>query len=231
MEKNDYVKVLLYAYPKLDALREAVESGVEVKALLSFRARQDATAVFERIADEIVIAKKLSLLKRKLDGALARCTRRELFLLEYKYFRRKDVLREVFGGYEPNCSERNYFRLQNALLAKIAAMLLAVGMTEKWFLREFRRYAPFMRVFRAIREGRERAVVFKRRDREIAFRQKSSGSGGGTFLPRRTNMAMTASAAAATQMRAICTPESPVSGVLSTSPLKSPPVLPDADSR
>ena len=230
MDKNDYVKVLLYAYPKLDALREAVECGVEVKAVLSFRARQDATAVLERIAEEIVIAKKLSLLKRKLDEVLSHCSEREMFLLEYKYFRRKDVLREKFAGYEPNCSERNYFRLQNALLTKIAALLLSVGMTERRFFREFRRYAPFMRVFRAIREGRERAVVFKRRDREIAFRQKSSGSGG-AFLPRRTNIAMTTSAAAATQIRAICAPESPATGVLSTSPFKSSSTLPDADSK
>lgn len=230
MNKHDYVKVLLYAYPKLDALREAVECGVEVKAVLSFRARQNATELFERVAEEIVIAKKLSLLKRKLDEVFSRCSERDLFLLEYKYFRRKDVLREKYAGYEPNCSERNYFRLQNALLTKVAALLLAAGVTEKRFFREFRHYAPFMRVFRAIREGRERAVVFKRRDREIAFRQKSSGSGG-AFLPRRTNIAMTASAAAATQMMAICPPESPAAGVFSTSPFKSPSTLPDADSR
>ena len=56
MTKYDYVKVLLYAYPKLDALAEAEECGAENRALLSFREKRDALFLAERIAENIVIA-------------------------------------------------------------------------------------------------------------------------------------------------------------------------------
>lgn len=228
MDKKDYVKVLLYAYPQLDALRDAVECGVEVKAVLSFRDVHDAAAVCDRIAEEIVSAKKLALVKNLLDRILERCTTREKYLLEYKYFRRKRMLQEEFADVELNCAERSYYRLQNAVLEKIAMLLLAEGMSEEKFLKDFQNYAPFMRLYDVIREGRERAIVFKRVGRPIAFRQKSSGSGGGDFLPRRTKAAITTSAPAARQTIAICAPESPAVGTgfsKGVSPT-SPPVPP-----
>lgn len=224
MNKFDYVKVLLYAYPKLDALADAIESGTEVKALLSFRGRGDAIGIAEKIAEEIVTAKKLSLLKRELDDVLTVCNEREMFLLEYKYFRRKAYLKGKFAGFAPKYSERNYFRKQNALLSKIAARLLQFGWSEERFLSEFQANKPFMRVFRAVREGRERAVVFKRRKRGIDFLRKgtqnsdsSCGTGAG-LLPRRTKTAIAASASPAAQIIAICRPESPDCGA-STVPL------------
>lgn len=211
MNKYDYVKVLLYAYPKLDALAEAVECGVEVKALLSFRGRESALALAEKIAEEIVTAKKLSLLKEALKKALSACSERELFLLEYKYFRRKELLKGRYAGYSPECSQRHYFRLQNALLEKMAALCAGLGLTQDWFFEEFGDFAPFMRVYRALAEGRERTVVYKRKQKAICFRQNSD-SCGGDFLPRKRKAAIAASATAATQTIAICIPESPFSG-------------------
>ena len=212
MNRFDYVKVLLYAYPKLEELADAVSGGVEVKAFLSFRARGDALACAEKIAEEIVIAKKLSLLKGELDRALEDLSERELFLLEYKYFRRKTYLKGKFAGFELDCSERNYFRLQNLLLAKIGARLLSLGRTEKSFFADFTSYKPFMRVYRAVREGRERAVVYKRTKRGIVFRQNSENScccEETGLLPRRTKSAIAATATAAMQITAICKPERP----------------------
>lgn len=224
MNQVDYAKVLLYAYPKLDMLREAVESGARIKALLSFRSRGGALAVTERIVCEIVTAKKLALLKGELDEVLSVCSERELFLLEYKYFRRKELLRGKFSGFRLECSERSYFRMQNALLSKLATRLVAVGWTEKRFFAEFGDFKPFMRVFRAIREGRERAVVFKRRKRQLMLRQNSGNScgDGADFLPRKTITAIAATATAATQTIAICTPESPGCFALSPSPVIPP---------
>ncbi len=206
-----YVKVLLYAYPKLEALAEAVSDSAEVKALLSYR-RFSAEEAAEKIAEEIFLARRLRETREVLDGALSAFGEEELFLLEYKYFRRRNVLKERFAGMSFAGSERNYFRRQNALLRKVASALAVRGLTERAFFERFGTYAPFRRVLRAIREGRELSVVWKRRRREIAFQNSGSSCGVGDFLPRKTNTAIATSAAAIAQITAICTPESEPAG-------------------
>lgn len=207
MEGFIYVKVLLYAYPKLNMMAEAVSAGAEIKALLSFRGRADALTEAERIAEEIAMSCRLLRAKETLDEALGRCSEEELFLLEYKYFRRRRVLAERFAGRMLNCSERSYFRMQVALLRKMAALLTALGMTEREFFSRFGEFPPFLRVYRAIEEGRERSVVFKRRRREIAFRQNSVSCGSGERLARSTSSATATAAAPTTHRTTICTTE------------------------
>ena len=225
MDNLNYVKVLLYSYPKLDALADAVGCGAEVKALLSFRGRCDALSIAEKVAEEIVISKKLSLLKGELDRAISNLTDRELFLLEYKYFRRKEYLRGKFSGFVLGCSERSYFRMQNALLVKMASRLKMLGYTQQRFFSEFGNFSPFMRVYRAVAEGRERVVVFKRRKRELPFQNSGASCGAGAdFLPRKTKTAIAANANAATQMITICIPESPDEGTSSPPGSSSPEV-------
>ncbi len=208
MEQYLYVKVLLYAYPKLPMLEEATRSGAEVQAALSFRAYGDAAALAEKIMEEILYANKLHLLALALDEAVGECGETEQFLLEYKYFRRKAVLRDRFSGMEIASSERNYYRLQNALLSKMAGLLARRGYTEKRFFEEFGAFAPFMRVYRALKAGKERAVVRKRTKQEIAFRrQNSSAAEDLGRLPRRTKTAIATSANTAAQITAIWTGE------------------------
>lgn len=172
MSGYEEVKTMLYAYPKLEMLAEAAEAAAEVKALLSFRAREDALGSAERVAEEILSGKRLRLLKNALDGVLEGLGGEELFLLEYKYFRRKDRLQECTEAL--SCSERSYFRKQNALLAKVAAELVRRGWTKARFFALFGGYPPFMRVYRALRAGRERAVVFKRVRKGIAFQNSGN---------------------------------------------------------
>lgn len=229
MNRFDYVKVLLYAYPKLDALAEAAGGGAQVKAYLSFRSPRDALGLSERIAEEIVMSKKLFLLREELDKVISTCSERELYLLEYKYFRRREVLRGKFSRFSLDVSERTYFRMQNALLSSVFARLTAAGLTRERFLRDFSSYRPFMRVLAAVCGGKERAIVFKRRKKLLALCQNSGNSCGaaGERLPRKTKNAITINAAAAAQITAICVPESPCcgSGVVSPpspAPLSSP---------
>lgn len=214
MNRFDYVKVLLYAYPKLGELAEAVGSGAEVKACLSFRSKMDAAALIETIAEEIVTSKKLYLLKRDLDKIVASCGMRQRYLLEYKYFRRKRVLKEQFGGFTLSVCERSYFRMQAALLSEMLEKFEAAGWTRARFFGEFSSFQPFMRILGALYEGKERAIVFKRRKKELALCQNSGNScgAGEERLPRKTNRAITIRAAAATQMMTICVPESPSFG-------------------
>lgn len=208
MSDYEYEKVLLYAYPKLDELAEAVSASVEVKAVLSFRAVGDCLGIAEKIVKEIDVSRKLRAVREQMDGILARLSGEELFLLEYKYFRRKKRLRELKEK-TPRCSERSYFRRQAALLKKISSAFISRGMDERWFLNAFSQYPPFLRVYRALKEGRECSLVRKREKRGVSFSQNSASSRGGTAarLPRRTNADTATTDAQAAHRRKICIPD------------------------
>ena len=210
MSDYEYEKVFLYAYPKMDELADAVSASAETKALLSFRAVGDCLGVAEKIVREIDVSRKIRAVKRDMDELLAEMSEEELFWLEYKYFRRRKRLRALAEfARAGECSERTYFRRQNALLRKISSGLAARGMSEEWFLQVFSGYTPFLRVYRALKEGRESSLVRKRDKRGIEFCQKSPSSRGGTEvrLPRRTNADTATTEAHPAHKRKICIPE------------------------
>lgn len=225
MDERLYVKVYLYAYPQLEGLAEAESRSAENRALLSFRGASGALEAAEKVVESIFAARELLALKADLDGCLSLLSEEERFLLEYKYFRRRSALgaraERVFG-----CSERSYFRKQNAVLNKTAACLISRGRTERDFLERFGDYSLFMRVYRALAEGRERAVVFKRKRRGIRFAGQNSSCGEGERFPLKTSTATARHAAAITQITAICTPEGP-----SAAGGCSSPPLPETSSR
>lgn len=196
----DYVKVILYAYPHLAALAEAVGIGAENKAYLSFRGGESALALAEKIAEELAVKSRLLALLEDAEVAVGACSREERFLLEYKYFRRKRVLREAYAGMTMACSERHYFRRQAALLRKMASQFCLRGWTEAAFLRAFGSFSPFLRALAALSAGREKALVPHRSKREIAFRIQKSEECEAGRLPRRTSTAITTVAAQMRQM-------------------------------
>lgn len=204
---RDFAKVLLYAYPKLPQLAEAVSVGAMNKAMLSFRCREGALEAAERVAKEIFIKIGLEEVYGALTEILGSLGEEENFLLEYKYFRRKKLLKGYTGVFP--ASERSYFRRQNALLDKICFRLGLCGWTEKRFSETFGGFPPFMRLYRAIKEGRERLLSAKRERRGIVFQNSVCSSGGSeAFLPRRTNRAMTTAAAQDAQITPISNAES-----------------------
>ena len=211
MEGYEYVKALLYVYPILTPLAEAVAAGAENKAYLSFR-KENTLACAEQIAEEIARSEALRELAREMGAALTRFSEEEAYLLEYKYFRRKAELNGRFAGVRFSGSKREYFRRQNALLKKAAGLLAARGLTERTFLRDFAQIQPFPRVYRAVIEGRERLVTPKRKEQALRCAQKSASCGEGAFLPRRTNTAIAQTAAAARQIITICNAEGEEAG-------------------
>ena len=208
MKEYLYVKLLLYAYPKLELLEESAESSAEIKAALSFRTQCDAFTAAVKVADEILMAQKLRALREALDGVVSECTEGERFLLEYRYFRRKAELLGRFAEERPVCcTRRTYFRLQSYLLSKVAALLARRGYTRERIIADFGGYPPFRRVYRALKEGRERAVVFKRKRQGLDLCQNSSAEAARGFLPRRTSATTARIASAAAQIATICTAE------------------------
>ena len=203
---TDLTKAILYVYPMMNALSEATREGAKNKALLSYRSRLGALHDLESVAEDVLLAQRLDELSDLLDGLLAKLSREELFLLEYRYFRRKKVLRE-YGG-EINCSERNYFRRQERLLHKAAAYLVSQGMTEEYFCSAFKNCVCLMKVYRAVANGGELKICARRSKRAITF-QGSKFSGGADFLPCATKTATTRTATADSVIKTIWTADRP----------------------
>lgn len=206
-----FVKVLLYAYPKLREVSEAVSAGVENKAVLSFRNSDSALTVAEKIVEEMILAKNLDCVADAVEKALGALSEEELYFLEYKYFRRKRVLGGRFASFTPACSERNYYRKQAGLVKRIFFLLAAQGWTQTRFFEAFGEFDFFMKIYRALEGGRECALTRKRGKRTISFQSSlpSSAPATGGFLPRSTKNATATAAAHTMQMTAIWIPESP----------------------
>lgn len=206
-----FVKVLLYAYPRLREVSEAVSAGVENKAALSFRSTDSALTVAEKIVGEIMLRKNLDCVADAIEKALEALSEEELYFLEYKYFRRKRVLRERFALFTPACSERNYYRKQAGLVKRVFFLLAAQGWTQTRFFEAFGEFGFFMKLYRALENGKECALTRKREKRSISFQSSSPSSAPATggFLPRSTKNATATAAAQTMQMTAIWTAESP----------------------
>lgn len=203
---TDYAKAILYVYPSMEALSEAAEEAARNKALLSYRSRFDAMHDLEEVAEEILLGERLRGLKGLLDKIFSRLSEEERFLLEYRYFRRKQALARFGDGLA--CSERNYFRKQERLLRKIAARLALNGVTEEYFSEAFGKSVCLMKVYGAIVGGGEMKICARREKRTLRF-YGSGFSGAGERLPRATNTATTRTATADSVMRTIWTAESP----------------------
>lgn len=221
-----FVKVLLYAYPKMRAVSEAVSAGIENKAALSFRGSGNALTVAEKIADEIILRKNIDCVADAVEKTLCMLSEEDLYFLEYKYFRRKRVLRERFASFLPACSERNYYRRQAELVKRVFLLLAEQGWTEARFFETFGEFDFFMKLYRALAEGRERALTQKRARRGISFQSSacSSPCETGGFLPRSTKNATATAAAQTMHITAIWIPESPSPEEVLFPPLVSPEV-------
>ena len=210
MNGYDYVRALLYAYPKMEMLAEAVRTGARVRAGLSFRAPRDTLSVMESIAADMQYADRLLVWKEQLERVLRLLGEEELFLLEYKYFRRRRQLQELGSEAVFACSKRSYFRKQNALLIKFSALLEARGCTEQAFFSDFEGFSPVMRILSALRSGRGRQLLERREACGLRFgvQNSSASAAEGALRPRSTKKAMAATARMPKISAAISMPES-----------------------
>lgn len=211
MSELDYVKALLYAYPQMEKMEEALSVSVENKAALSFKDHLSAFESAGLIIEEMAVKLRIARVRSVLERAILHMTERERFLLEYKYFRRRDYLKERSCAF--SCSERTYYRNQRTTLLKFAHMLCVYGYREEDFLSDFSDFPSYMRIYRALKEGRESAITAKRTRRPIAFSggQKSDESSPrlcSVRLPRSTKAAIPTTATQRTQITVICTAES-----------------------
>lgn len=171
-----FVKVLLYAYPKLRAIARSVSAAVENQAVLSFRSKESALVTAEKIVKEMMLQCNLEHVAEALDRVLERLSEEELFFLEYKYFRRNSLLKGKFSGYAPKCCERSYYRKQGALLQKVHFLSAAQGWTEDRFFEAFGEFSYFMKLYRALQNGKEQAISVRRKKSGIGFQKSACSS-------------------------------------------------------
>ena len=201
---TDLAKAVLYVYPMMKKLAEATRVGARNKALLSYRSRCDALHDLEAVAQEVLLAQRLDDLSELIDALLEQLNQEELFLLEYRYFRRRKALAQL--GSDIACSERNYFRKQERLAKKVASYLFARGITTEYFFTAFKSCTCLMKVYNAVANGAEKKICARREQREITF-HGSNCSGGEDLLPRATNTAITSTATAVSVINTIWTAE------------------------
>lgn len=120
--REDYVKAVLYIYPKLAAIAEDYGEHIRNRALGSYRRTAEREA--EYLAEEILRKGAIENLKEKVDGILKKLSGEERFLLEMRYFGRRKQVSAV--GLRPR-SERSYYRRQEKLLGKMAAPVCGRG--------------------------------------------------------------------------------------------------------
>ena len=111
---ENYVKAVLYVYPRLERLEKDCEEHIRNRAFMSYDYRTTTERLSEELAEEIIRKGLIRELKRKTDAAIGALKKEEKFLLELRYFRRKSRLKQFCGetDFKEIGSERNYYRRQ-----------------------------------------------------------------------------------------------------------------------
>ena len=150
---QDYQTAMLLVYPKLGRLIRDLGQLAEAKALSSYSGKEATEACIGRILAYLRARASFTLLKECMDGVLAQLTREELYLLEYKYFRRRKVLEGEFADMQCDFSARTYYRRQRRLASKLNNLLLRSGADRAWFDSLFADIAYMRSLVEGVRGG------------------------------------------------------------------------------
>ena len=156
MEEIVYAKTLLYLYPHLSKIAQAMEESMCVQARLSYRTSVGVEKLAERLLDE---GEKITLLlrcERNIGLILEKFTQEELFVLECGFFRRKRYLQAHIGRVSIG-SCRTFFRRQNRVTEKFLGELKMRKMDKPWFEKNFLSIDWVRNVYKKVMHGRIRA--------------------------------------------------------------------------
>lgn len=160
---ENYVKAILYIYPRLESMAKDYVEHIKNKAFMSYDYRETTEKLAEYLAEEIMRSRGISQLKQTVDEILGKLTKQERLLLELRYFRRKKEVKKMRDewGIHFSYSRRNYFRKQDRLLKKVECMMKAKGLTKEKFFKEYMQFDSIAAVYRFIEEGREGATSIR----------------------------------------------------------------------
>ena len=162
---ENYVKVVLYAYPLLKSVEEDYAEHIKNKALLSYNNPMTAENLAVYLAEEIIRKDKLSWLKGVVEKVVKKLNAEEQTLLSVRYFGKRRVVSKSENTPTAE-SERQYFRRQSRLSEKVAAMLKTEGLTEECYKREYSTLDIFERVKKYV-ERREKKELSNKNTRKV----------------------------------------------------------------
>lgn len=149
---ENYIKVLLYVYPRLEEAAKDYGEHIRNKAILSCDGKVRTEKLIEYLTEEIARKEKIEELKEAMDEVLEKLSDKERLLLELRYFRRKRKLEEGTKKIDLSKwgSERNYFRLQKKLADKLGALMKARGLTEEKYFSDYAGFKWIASVYRYV---------------------------------------------------------------------------------
>ena len=168
---ENYVKVILYAYPLLETVGKDYEEHIKNKALRSYESSTTTERLAEYLAGEILCMDKLEWLKATVDAVLDKLDEVERALLAIRYFgKRKGIrkflpLRKGTEALKRGCvwSEGTYRRRQRRLGEKMAALLKGAGVTQAVYERDFLEVDIFRKIHNFVEKGRDKKISAEER--------------------------------------------------------------------
>lgn len=170
-----YQKTLLYIYPYMGRMAEAIGRAADVKAALSYRIEDTRQAVEDVLAG-IWQRGILLELKREMREMLKEFSPEEGFLLEYKFFRRKGRLLNCPEEIWRETSERTVYRRQKRILKKFSAILARRGLDERWFCENMICMDWVEAVYRKVEAGKDVRVAGKHKRSPFGRRRDQGNS-------------------------------------------------------
>lgn len=156
---ENYVKAVLYAYPLLKTVERDYAEHIRNKAVLSYKSPMTAENLATYIAEEILHRDKLLWLRGLIENVICRLSEEEKTLLSIRYFGKVRKIKSVPVEDKKGYSERSYFRKQNRLSEKVAAMLRASGLTEEKFRLELSQIEIFDKIGRCVAKGLDEKIT------------------------------------------------------------------------
>lgn len=165
IELENYVKAVLYVYPRLKDMEEDYEEHIRNVAYMSYASKVGAERSAVYLAEEIIRKELLRELREISEQTIGNLSETEKCLLEVRYFRRKLKLKEYVktvgdkGGFSP----RSYFRRQKQLLKKVGEDFKRYGLTEERFFEDFAQFGYLKTAYRYITDGKEKTAAGRER--------------------------------------------------------------------
>ena len=166
--------MLLYAYPTLQTLVKEYKEHIYERAVHSYGGKRDAESAAEYIAQQILNMQALEWLKEILEKTFSKLLEYERTMVALRYFglKRKGVREELKKAKKQFSSERSYFRSQEKLLQKIAALVQAAGLDRVYFEKMFLGIEELKPIFRYVEKGRDKKML--KREKELALKNSEA---------------------------------------------------------
>ena len=169
---QNYQQILLYIYPKLNRFIEDIQSFINYRAVHSYHIHLKVEKNISTMLDVLDRKRKLMLAQEILTKLFEQFSDEEKYLLEYKYFRRKELLLGKYRDFPLNYSSRTYYRKQKKIEAKVNALFMQQSLDEKWFLQNFSSIPTVMQLYNDIQKGKLQ-LADKRRYSELLLKKAS----------------------------------------------------------